>query len=288
MSGGTEPEAERFGLDDEALAKHETVYRPDLFTGRTVLITGAAGGIGRAASWLFGRLGARLILNGRNAEKLDALAAALSAKGIAAQAHAASIRDPEAVAALFERASAGGGIDILVNNAGGQFPQAAIDYSVKGWNAVIDTNLSGTWHMMQAAARRWRDAGRPGSIVNIVVVYQHGLYGVAHTVAARAGVAALSRSLAVEWAPLGIRVNCVAPGTIETPGWKHYAPEVRARYPKGNPMLRAGTSWEIAEAVAYLAGPSGAYITGEMLTVDGGGQLWGETWTIPRPDYFNG
>src|SRR5690606_21431076 len=142
-----------------------------------------------------------------------------------------------------------GRLDVLVNSAGGQFPQAAIDFSLKGWNAVINTNLNGTWHMMQAAAQRWRDSGQKGgSIVNVVVVTTHGLYGVAHTVAARSGVIGLSRSVAVEWAQYGIRVNCVAPGAIETEGWKVYTAEARAQYPRTNPMLRAGTAWEIAEA----------------------------------------
>ncbi|HET7124752.1 MAG TPA: SDR family oxidoreductase [Bradyrhizobium sp.] len=138
---------------------------------------------------------------------------------------------------------------------------------------MIDTNLNGTCYMMQAAAQRWRDRKHPGSIVNIVVVTTHGLYGIAHTIAARSGVIALSRSVAVEWAPLNIRVNCVAPGAIETEGWNVYMPQARTVYPRSNPMMRAGSPWDIAQACVYLAGPSGGFITGETLTVDGGGQL---------------
>ena len=93
---------------------------------------------------------------------------------------------------------------------------------------------------------------------------------------------------AVEWAPLNIRVNCVAPGAIETEGWNVYSPQARAAYPRSNPMMRAGSPWDIAEACAYLAGPSGKFVTGETLTVDGGGQLWGETWTTGKPPYFSG
>jgi citronellol/citronellal dehydrogenase len=121
-----------------------------------------------------------------------------------------------------------------------------------------------------------------------VVVTTHGLYGVAHTIAARSGVIGLTRSVAVEWAPLGIRVNCIAPGAIETEGWKVYTPEARAAYPRSNPMMRVGTGWDIAEACVYLGGPTGRFVTGELLTVDGGGQLWGETWTTGKPDYFKG
>jgi len=151
---------------------------------------------------------------------------------------------------------------------------------------VIDTNLGGTWHMMQAAARGWRARQRSGSIVNIVVVTTHGLYGIAHSIAARSGVVGLTRAVAVEWAPLNIRVNCVAPGLIETGGWDVYSAETRAAYPRSNPMMRVGSPWDIAEACVYLAGTSGNFITGETLTVDGGGQLWGETWTTAKPDYF--
>ena len=182
----------------------------------------------------------------------------LAGRGLKASAHAADIREPDAVNALFDTIwAAHGRLDILVNSAGGQFPQAAIDFSVKGWNAVINTNLNGTWYMMQAAAQRWRDHKHPGSIVNIVVVTTHGLYGIAHTIAARCGVIGLSRAVAVEWAPLNIRVNCVAPGAIETEGWNVYTPEARAAYPRSNPMMRAGSPWDVAEASVFLAGPSG-------------------------------
>lgn len=142
--------------------------------------------------------------------------------------------------------------------------------------------------MMQEAARRWRDAKRPGSIVSIVVVTRQGLHGVAHTIAARAGVVGLTQALAVEWAQLGIRVNCIAPGAIETPGWRVYDPEQVKAYPRSNPMMRTATTWEVAEACAYLCGSAAAYVTGEVLHVAGGAQLWGETWTIPRPAFFDG
>lgn len=278
---------EKIGLSDADLAAHPTIYAPNAFAGQVILISGAAGGLGRAAAWLFGRLGAKLVLTGRKQDKLDVLARLLDDHGITATAVAADTRRTEDIAALFQHvADIHGRLDLLINSAGGQFPQAAIDFSEKGWNAVIDTNLSGTWFMMQAAAKFWRDSGTPGSIVNIVVVTRHGLYGVAHSVAARAGVIGLSQNLAVEWAPLDIRVNCIAPGAIETEGWKVYAKEVRALYHRSNPMMRNGTPWEIAEACAYLGGPSAGYVTGEVLHVAGGGQHWGETWTIKKPNFF--
>ena len=277
------------GLTDAELATHPTVFAADALKGMVVVVSGGAGGIGRAIAWLFARLGGHVVVVGRNQAKLDALVADLTGRDLKASAYVADIREPEAVGALLDTVwTAHGRVDSLINSAGGQFPQAAIDFSTKGWNAVIDTNLNGTWYMMQAAAKRWRDHKHPGSIVNIVVVTTHGLYGIAHTIAARSGVIGLSRAVAVEWAPLNIRVNCVAPGAIETEGWRVYAPEVRAAYPRSNPMKRAGSPWDIAEACVYLAGPSGRFVTGETLTVDGGGQLWGETWTTGKPEYFGG
>jgi citronellol/citronellal dehydrogenase len=280
---------QKHGLTDAELAAHSIVFAADLFKDQVVVVSGGAGGIGRAIAWLFARLGAHVALVGRDRAKLDVLAADLASRDLKASAYVADIREPDAVNALFDAIwSTHGRIDNLVNSAGGQFPQAAIDFSVKGWNAVINTNLDGTWYMMQAAAKRWRDHKHPGSIVNIVVVTTHGLYGIAHTIAARSGVIGLSRAVAVEWAPLQIRVNCVAPGAIETEGWSVYTPQARAAYPRSNPMMRAGSPWDIAEACVYLAAPSGRFITGETLTVDGGGQLWGETWTTGKPSYFRG
>lgn len=281
MSGTIE-----LGLDDDQLATLPTVYGEGSYAGKTVLISGGAGGIGRATAWLLGRLGAKVIITGRKPEKLAEAAEAMTAHGLAVTHHCVDIREPESIAELYGKVSAEGGFDILINSAGGQFPQAAIDFSAKGWNTVINTNLNGSWYMMQNAARYWRDAGREGSIITMVVVTSHGLHGVAHTIAARAGVIALSRALAVEWAPLKIRVNCIAPGVVETPGWRVYDPKTLEAYPKSNPMMRNATTWEIAEACAYLAGPAAAYVTGEVLNVAGGAQLWGETWTIEKPDYF--
>jgi citronellol/citronellal dehydrogenase len=276
-------------LSDHDLAAHPTIYAGDALKNQVALVSGGAGGIGRAIAWLFARLGAHVILAGRDQAKLDLLVTHLVGHGLKASAHAADIREPDAVAALFDKVwDEHGRLDVLVNSAGGQFPQAAIDFSIKGWNAVINTNLNGTWYMMQAAAQRWRERKAAGSIVNIVVVTTHGVYGIAHTIAARAGVIGLSRALSVEWAPLDIRVNCVAPGLIETRGWEVYSPEVRAAYPRANPMMRVGSPWDIAEACAYLSAASGNYITGEVLTIDGGGQHWGETWTTAKPEYFGG
>jgi len=265
-----------------------TVYRSDLFADQVVLVSGGGSGIGRAIAFLFARLGARVAICSRTPEKLERTVAFAASKGVSMLGIPTNIREPEQISALFERVHGElGPIDILVNNAGGQFPQAAIDFSVKGWNAVINTNLNGTWYMMQHAARYWRDLERPGSIVNIIAPIARGMPGVAHTVAARAGVVGAMNTVAIEWAPLNIRVNCLSPGLTATEGLEVYPPEARKEFPKANPMKRPATPMEIAEACIFLAGPSGTFITGEELIVDGGYRLWGELWTAGRPAYFD-
>ncbi len=274
-------------LDDADLATLPCAWREGLFEGRTALVSGGGSGIGKAIAWLFGRLGARVVIVGRKAEKLATTAQAMQDSGFPVRAQTLDIRDSDAVAALFEALRLEGWeADILVNNAGGQFPQAAIDFSVKGWNSVIDTNLNGSWYMMQNAARGWRDRAMRGCIINIVTVVSRGMLGGAHTCAARAGVIHLSKSVAVEWAEHGIRVNCIAPGIIYTEGMDVYDDNARSAFTLSNPMKRFGSSWDIAHACGYLAGPTGDFITGETLTLDGGGQLWGELWMHGKPAYF--
>jgi citronellol/citronellal dehydrogenase len=274
-------------LSDADLAAHPTNLAAGSFASRTVLVTGGGGGIGRAAAWLAARLGARVAIAGRRAERLEPAAKAMAAQGFDCLALTVDIRQRDSVDALFDRAAEAWGAppDLLINSAGGQFPQPAIDYTEKGWRAVIDTNLTGTFNAMQAAARRWRDAQRPGSIVTIVVS-PRGLHNVAHTCAARAGVKAFSEAVAVEWAPLGIRVNCIAPGAIRSEGWQVYQPEVRARYENSNPLRIAGSPWQVAEAALFIGGPAGGFITGETMEMSGGGHLWGETWTTDKPQWF--
>ncbi|MGE4218868.1 MAG: SDR family oxidoreductase [Alphaproteobacteria bacterium] len=275
-----------FGFTDNELLSLPTVYAPDLFKDKVVLVSGAGSGIGKAIALLFARLGATLVVCGRNEAKLAAATAFFQDMGAPVASHVMTIRDPAQVDALMASVwQEYGRLDALVNNAGGQFAQAAIDYSVKGWNAVIDTNLNGTWYMMQSAARAWRDHGQPGCIVNIVADIWRGMPGIAHTCAARAGVVYLSRSVAVEWAPLNIRVNCVAPGIIETSAFAQYPPGAEPTFRQGNPMLKAGDVQDIAEACVYLAASSGKFVTGECLTIDGGQRLWGDPWAIGRPDW---
>lgn len=277
----------RFGRTADDLKTLPLAFRDGYLAGKVAIVSGAGSGIGKATAFWFARLGAKLVICGRDKERLESTALELRAMGTGVLVQQITIRDVDQVSTLYDAAyDTFGTVDILVNNAGGQFPQAAIDFSPKGWNAVIDTNLNGSWYMMQNAARRWRDANRGGTIVNVVTVVWRGMPGLAHTCAARAGVIYLSKTLAIEWAPLNIRINCVAPGIIATEGMNVYSEEARQDMPNSNPMKRFGQPEDVANAICYLAGDTGSFITGEVLVVDGGNQVWGDQWTIPRPDWF--
>jgi NAD(P)-dependent dehydrogenase (short-subunit alcohol dehydrogenase family) len=277
-----------WGFTDEELATHPIVYRSELLKGKVFVVSGGGSGMGRAMAYLLARLGADVMICGRGAEKLEATAAGIEKHlGRKIATRAMTIRDPaqvdDLIAATYDRF---GRLDVVVNNGGGQFPQAAIDFSVKGWLAVIDTNLNGTWYMMQSAARRWRDRSQPGSIVNIVANVWRGMPQVAHTCAARAGVIYLSKTLSTEWAPLNIRVNCISPGSISTEGLNVYPEEAAGNFAKSNPMRSLGDVYDIAQGVVYLSADSAKFITGEVLVIDGGNNQWGDVWPGGKPDYF--
>ncbi|MEX6723912.1 SDR family oxidoreductase [Parapedomonas caeni] len=284
-----DPTRPRRGLTEQDLAMRPTVFRDDLLAGHTLLISGGGSGVGKAAAFLAARLGANVAICGRNQDKLDRTQADIhAATGREIFTRAMTIREPEAVEALIGAVhDRFGQIDTIVNNAGGQFPQDAIDFSRKGWLAVIDTNLNGTWWMMQEAARRWRADGKPGNIINIVANVERGMPQAAHTCAARAGVIYLSKTLATEWAPFDIRINCIGPGVIETEGFGVYPEEALQRFHQANPMKRKGNAWDVAEQIAYLASPAARFINGDLIIIDGGQAQWGVVWPAGMPDYFN-
>lgn len=270
----------------DELCSMPIVYHDQLFADQVVLITGGAGGIGTAMSVLFGRLGATIVATGRTDESLVRLATDLATIDVPCETVTMTVRDSDAVAATIDQvASNHGRIDHVINNAGGQFSADALDISPKGWAAVVETNLYGTWYMMQEAARRWVADEQAGNIINISTIQGRASVGIPHTAAARAGGVALTRSLSVEWAPHDIRVNSIAVGVIASEGLQTYPAEARASFGH-NPMRRLGDVWDVAQGAAYLASPAADFITGTHLEITGGEHVWGEYWPLGKPEYF--
>ncbi len=228
-------------------------------------------------------LGAHVVIGSRSAEKLEAgHAKLLEVDGPGECAwHTCNIRDEESIHAAIDFANGRfGHIDMLVNNGGGQFPSPAVAISDKGWNAVIDTNLNGTFAMSKAVATRSMFDAGGGVIVNIIAQMWNGFPMMAHTGAARAGVDNLTKTLAFEWAPFGVRVNAVAPGVILSSGVDNYTPESREFFfgaTEHIPAGRLGTPREIASATTFLLSPAATFITGTTLRVDGGEPLFGHS-----------
>ncbi len=194
------------------------------------------------------------------------------------------IRNIESVQALAaEIDERWGQVDILINNAGGQFPQPSDDYSPNGWRTIIDLNLNGTWNMTQALGRQML-AGRGGCICQIIMPVGRGNPGIAHSGAARAGIAELTRSLSYEWGPK-VRLNCVGPGSILTAGFEDTYDEDVLSDISETPMPYPGTVEDIANGVVFLVSPAGRFITGETLMVDGGVSRYGSNQALP-PEAF--
>ena len=252
------------------------VFNSELYVGKRVLVTGGGSGIGLAIARCFGQLGAEVIIAARDQQRLQQAKDGLIESSIQVQTCEVNIRDQESVERLFVGFNKQGiGIDILVNNAGGQFTAPALDISANGFRSVVDLNLQGTFQMSQAYAKHCQQQDRGGCIVNIVLCLEQGIPGMAHAAAARAGVVNLTKTLAWEWAELGIRVNAVAPGTIETDGLDNYDPENLQQGVDQLLIKRMGSPEEVGQAVAFLASPAASYITGICLAQDGGEHLTG-------------
>ncbi len=262
---------------------YRSIFRPDLFAGQTIIVTGGGTGIGRAVAHELASLGAHVVVAARTLENLERVAAEIGEAGGAASPFVCNIREEAQVAALFDFVLAErGALHGLVNNAGGQFISPAEMISLKGWRAVVETNLTGTFLMCREAFNRHMGE-HGGAIVNMLIEMWRGFPGMAHSAAARAGIENLTKTLAVEWARAGVRVNAVAPGLISSSGLEHYPEAVRPMIEQNIrdiPLKRMGTEAEVSAAIVFLLSPAAAFISGESIKIDGAGSLWRKTWEV--------
>jgi NAD(P)-dependent dehydrogenase (short-subunit alcohol dehydrogenase family) len=266
------------------------MFASRVLEGQNAIVTGGGTGIGLAIARALGRLGASIVVASRSAEHRERGLAALEEDGATAIGVAVDVREPAQVDAMVaEAVAAFGRVDILVNNAAGNFVSRAEDLTPNGWNAVVGIVLNGSFYCSRAVGRHLIGRRAGGSIVSILANYAWtGSPGTIHSAAAKAGVLSMTQTLAAEWGRHGIRVNAVAPGPIVSSGaakqlWSSDAAvdRITATVPLG----RWGRAEEIAAAVSYLVSPHAAYVTGAVLTVDGGQWLHGGAYNfldLPR------
>jgi len=262
-----------------------SAFAPDLFRGKTALVTGGGRGIGRAIALAFARFGANVVIASRKPENLEPTVAELCALGVDCLGVPTNIRETDQVDALVQRTlERFGAIDCLVNNAGGQFPARPGDITDRGWRAVVDLNLNGTWNMCSRVGPHMLQRGA-GAVVNIVHVYSfaRGAAAFAHSGAARAGVVNLTRSLAYYWARHGVTINALAPGTVSTAGVREeeFSRAMQSDYEalavQDIPAHRLAEPEEVAAIVLFLCSPAARYINGASLIADGA--LYLSKWT---------
>jgi citronellol/citronellal dehydrogenase len=261
----------------------QSIFRPDLFSAQTIVVSGAGSGIGRVVAHELASLGAHVVLCGRTISKLERVASEITAEGGSTSFRVCDIRDSAQVSALVDYVlEQRGAVHGLVNNAGGQYLSPAEHITDKGWHAVIETNLTGTFAMCRETFNRYMSQNG-GAIVNMLSEMWRGFPGMAHSAAARAGIENLTKTLAVEWARAGVRINAVAPGLIDSSGLDHYGEAVRPLIEQNIrdiPMKRMGTESEVSAVIVFLLSPAAAFISGESIRIDGAGSLWRKTWEI--------
>lgn len=262
-------------------ARYASAFRPGLFDGRLVWVTGGGSGIGRCVAHELSSLGATLVLSGRTQDKLDRVAAEIAEDGGRCITRAFDIRDEPAVqAAVASVIAEHGPVHGLVNNAGGQFPAPLASISKKGFEAVVANNLTGGFLMARELYTQCM-ANEGGAIVNMTADFRNGMPGMGHSGAARAGMSNLTMTAAVEWAASGVRVNAVAPGWIASSGMDTYSGAMKAMIPKLKrhvPLQRLALEAEVSAAIVFLLSPAAAFITGVTLQIDGGASINSPLW----------
>ncbi|TYP79610.1 SDR family oxidoreductase [Paenibacillus methanolicus] len=256
------------------------MFEKDLLKGKVVLITGGGTGLGRAMAEKFLALGARIGIASRREEVLAQAAAEMGGEGREVFFTACDVRDPQQVASMIDDVERHyGAIDVLVNNAAGNFASPTEKLSPRAVDAVLNIVLHGTFYATLEVGKRWIEQGRGGTMLNIVTTYASTGSGyVVPSAAAKAGVLALTRSLAVEWAPHGIRQAAIAPGLFPTDGaWSRLAPtpELSAKLVNRVPLGRVGDKEELTNLAAYLISDYASFVNGEVITIDGGEWLKG-------------
>lgn len=256
------------------------MFQQNLFQNKVALVTGGGSGIGFAIAQQLLQLGATVIISSRKEERVKAASEKLFSFG-PCRYIVMDTRETEQIEKLaLNIQDTEGKLNILINNAGGQFPSAAEDISFKGWNAVINNNLNGTWYVTQTMVKHFFIPAKQGAIVNIIANIFRGFPSMAHTGAARAGVDNLTKSLAVEWSRFNIQLNAVAPGIIGSTGLENYPPDFLKGIEERIPAKRMGTVDEVAWLTLFLCSPMAHYITGETVYVDGGQRLWGDLYKM--------
>lgn len=256
------------------------MFQPDLLEDKRVLVTGGGSGLGKSMGRRFLELGARLVVCGRREAVLSETAAAFDADFPGrSRALICDIREPEAVEAMIAEIWRDGPLDLLVNNAAGNFLAKSESLSPRAVDAVVGIVLNGTAYVTLACGRRWIAEARPGAVVSIVTSYAStGSPYVLPSAMAKAGVLAMTRSLAVEWGPHQIRLNAIAPGPFPTEGaWQRLVPSeaLAETWRRKIPLGRFGAHAELANLAAYLLAEGSGYVTGEVVTIDGGEWLKG-------------
>ena len=255
---------------------YASVFRPGLFAGQVIWVTGGGSGIGRCVAHELASLGAHVLISGRKTEKLARVAAEIKEDGGRCSTIAFDIREEDAVREGVARVlGEHGPIAGLVNNAGGQYPAPLMAIQKKGFDAVVANNLTGGFLMMREVFTQCIQA-RGGAIVNMTADFRNGMPGMGHSGAARAGMSNLTMTAAYEWAHAGVRVNAVAPGWIASSGMDTYGPAMQPiiRRLKGSvPMRRMGLEAEVSGAICFLLSPAASFVTGVTLQIDGGASL---------------